>query len=518
MMMLAAATLVVALACSVGEPAAGGRPEPDTRSAGAVDTAAAERVATPNDVRAAASLLERAGAAYEHAALDSALEFASRVMVTYGGTPAAAEARWVAARAAFSLGRYAEARTLAERYADDRGVREGAADTARTLATLAGDAMQPPTGPAVVGAVLPRTGSRILVRYADWVLDGIRLAVQEAERRQGRRIELVVADDAGGARTREAMAEVEGRGAVAVVGPLMPQQLSVAAGARRDDRMVLVSPTIPVLAVRPPRTYTISGSDVRGAEDLGQYAAQLSLGRAAVLYLNTPEFQAQARAFALGFGEGGGRVVASVPYDSGTTTFGEHFDRVLNAVGAQAGSRPFALFVASPARDVPQIAPQVSFYGLDSLGVQVLGGDSWTGAAVRRIVPARDLEGVLAVSHFPPGQADGLASPSFVRLYEDTYRHSLNNQLPALGYDAANLVLQALPGRDLTPEMTARRFDFLAGVAGATGVLSVRDGQVIHTPYLVAIHDGELVTAPAPWEYGAPGSGRPPDTMGGSAP
>ncbi len=516
MKMLATAVVVAALACSVGEPPAAGRPGPGAGADSAGDrTAAAVEAPRPGDGEAAAELLERARAAYEATALDSALELAGRVAAAYPASAAAPDARWLAARSAYALGRYEDASTFASRVAASPELSPAATDSARTLAALAADAMKAPAGPALVGAVLPRTGSRILVRYADWVLEGIRLAVQEAERTQGRRIELVVADDGGGVRTRDAIAELERRGVAAVVGPLLPQQMLEAAAARRDDQLMLVSPTVPDLPQGLRRAYTVSGGDVQGAEELGRYAADLVRGRAAILYLNSPEYQRQASAFASSFGGRGGRVMATVPYDSGTTTFGDHLEGILAAVHAAPGERSFALFVAAPQRDVPQIAPQVSFYGLDSAGVQVFGGDSWTVAPVRRLVPDRDLEGVVAISHLPPGQADGLATPGFVHLYEGEYRHTLSNQLPALGYDAAHLLLQALPNRDVSPAATARGFGFLAGVQGATGVLSVRGGQVVHTPFLVVIRSGSLQPAPVPWEFATPAGAASADSVGG---
>ncbi|MFP4623515.1 MAG: ABC transporter substrate-binding protein, partial [Gemmatimonadota bacterium] len=279
-------------------------------------------------------------------------------------------------------------------------------------------------------------------------------------------------------------------------------------------------------------TYSISASDARGARELGRYAADVGLRQAAILYPRIPEFQRKAEAFAAEFEALGGEVRTMVPYDSGTTTFAGHMERIMAAVapgaampdsawpaGAAAGvaepgnsaawrgrvpQEPFALFVSAPQRDVPQIAPQVSFYGLDAAGAQVLGDEAWASAAVRRVVPKRDLQGVIAASRFPPERADAPADPAFVQAYEARYRRSLDNELPALGYDAAHLVLQALPNRMLTPSALARRFHFLAGIRGATGLLSVRSSEVVRTPYLVMIREGRLVPAPYPWEYEMP--------------
>ena len=522
------AMLLVAMSCTVGEtppepPAPGEEPV-------AAEPAAAERPeaeAPPADAEAvAADLLARARVAYEAGEMENALMLARQVLRDYAGTSSAEPARWLAARSAFALEEYEEAQRLSESYADtDPG--EAAEQEAEALAELAEDA-RAAAAPAKVGVVLPRSGSRILMRYADWLLEGIQIAVREAEQRQGREIELVVADDAGGA--AEAVRGLERQGALAIVGPMLPEELAAAAGARVNGEIVMVSPTVPEPPTDLPETFSVNGGDTRGAQELGAYAAAAGLRQAALLYPRTPEYERKARAFAAEYEARGGDVRATVPYDSGTTTFADHMRAILAAVspsggllrgeelptttapdsagleqpdaGAPAGPGAFALFVDAPDRDVRQIAPQVAFYGLDSAGVQVLGDAAWASAEVRRMVPARDLEGVVAASHFPPDRADAAADPAFIRLYESTYRRSLANQLPALGYDAANLVLQALPNRMLTPGAVARRFGLLTGIHGATGILSVRADRVIRTPYLVQIRNGELVPAPPPAELG----------------
>lgn len=584
------AFLVVALACSVGEaPVPAPVPAGDLNPTEAMDTARpageAEVADSAEDAAAAyraTDLLIQSQLAYEAARLDSSLALVDRVLADYPESMAAAPARWVGARAAFALGRYERALELAEAYADGQPAESTLGSRSRELARLAEDALATPSAEVpVIGVVLPRSGPRVLVRYADWVLEGIQLAVDQAQRQQGRPIQLVVADDSGGARTRQAVQELEDRGALAIVGPLMPRQLGPAADARRDSRLVMVSPTA-APSSSWPRTYTVRPGDSRGAQQLGRFAADVGFRQAAVLYARGPEYERKAEAFAVEYETLGGDVKAMVPYDSGTTTFGPHMNQILEAVAPEdtvvtgvwvdslialgflpdrvvadsmardtllmmidllrpdtaalldawpdtAGmasdtafdpwlgrpaQQPFALFVSGPQQDVPKIAPQVAFYDLDSAGVQVFGDEAWAAANVRRVTPRRDLEGVIVASPFPPGSGDGVADGAFVDAYEARYRRSLDNPLPALGYDAANLVLQALPNRMLTPDALGRRFGFLAGIHGATGELSVRAGKVVRRPYLVVIHNGELESAPFPWEYGMPKPlpPTPPDT------
>lgn len=525
--------LLVVLGCTVGETPPESPPPGPTVSQPEEGIEAGDPGPAPmagDDARAEA-LLDSARVAYEGVELELALSTAQEVLSRHGRTAAAVEAQWIAAQAAFGLGRYQEARQLARAYAEDQPSGSEAAEEARDLAQLAEDAMASgESAPAVIGAVLPRTGSRVLVRYGDLLLEGIELAVAEAERTLGRRVELIVADDEGGLRTREAVNELERRGALAIVGPMLPQQLASAARARSSSQLVLVSPTAPATPRQWSQLYSISAGDARGAEELGWYAADAGLRQATILHQGTPEYRRKAEAFAEAFRRAGGAVRVSVPYDSGTTTFESHLEQVLDAVGVPTGAgqrtlgqrvygdtaagapvagQPFALFVAAPEGDVPKIAPQISFYGLDTLGVQVFGDEAWASAGVRRVVPDRDLQGVVATSYFPPEWSDAVSDPQFVRLYEDRYRRSLTNPLPALGYDAAHLLVQALPNRRMSPAALARRFELLSGIRGATGLLSVRSDRIVRTPYIVLIRDGGLVPAPPPWSLGLPA-----DSMG----
>lgn len=545
-------------ACAVGEapprtPPGPSLEPPDTLG---VDTLGVVAVPPADEAEAAAAeLLAQGRLAYEAAELGEALDLSWRVVTDYPGTAVWPAASWLGARAAFALRHWTEALELAE--AATLSPSEATVEEARALAELARDELQPPSTAAVrLGVILPRTGSQFMVRYADWLLEGIQLAVSEAELREGRSIELIVADDRGGTATAEAVDDLERRGVLAIVGPLLPQQVPALADARRDRSLLTVSPTIPEHPAWP-YVFSVNTGDARGAQELGRFAAEAGLRQAALLYPRSAEYERKASAFAVEFEAMGGRVRTSVPYDSGTTTFADHMQRILQAVAPETPyaavvdsfgyplppaypqdtargpvpdygdpwfgrppQEPFALFVAAPDRDVRQIAPQLAFYGLDSAGVQVFGDEAWAGAAVRRMVPRQDLEGVIAASHFPPGRAESLADPDFVRRYEESYRRSLENQLPALGYDAANLVLNALPNRLATPGALTRRFSLLAGLRGATGTFSVRADRVVRTPYLVVIREGGLAPAPAPWEYRLPQPKPPlaPDSTGPGVP
>src|SRR5690606_36106180 len=82
---------------------------------------------------------------------------------------------------------------------------------------------------------------------------------------------------------------------------------------------------------------------------------------------------------------------------------------------------------------------------------------------------------------------------AFTQRYESTYRRTLNSELPALGYDAVRLLIQAL-GRDRpAPGDVAQRVSAISDLRGATGILSVQDRVLVRRPYLVRIEGGELI-------------------------
>lgn len=571
--------LTLALACRVGEVPV---PTPEAGPEVSADTA----VESPGpETSHAALLLEEARTALEVADAARALSLAREIRERYPDSEQATEALWVMARAEYSLGDYAAAAADARLYGDAFPETAPARREALKLVFAAEDAAGPAEGPPpVIGAILPRSGSPVLRRYGDWVLEGIRLAIQENEERLGRKIELVVVDDSASPyRAGELARELERQGAAAIIGPLLDPGLNAAAAARFDSDLVVISPTASALPPGERNAFALGASDTRGAQALASLTWDLGFERAAVVYPSMDPYRRKAQAFEVEFEALGGQIVASAPYDSGTTTFasplrtaqraaspvidttrpfrvvvdsfpGQH-DALWTALAASREApdttpaydpfrlfgvprdtapprdmfrpipplpvdtmlpdslvddtttyhmAPWALFVPAPPRDVRQIAPQVEFYGLDSTGVQVFGDASWTSPEVLRLVDPRALDRVMAASPLDPAEGAQGVSNDFIERYEAAYRRTLSNPLPALGYDAMRMVLASLPNRDVTARAVARRFAFIEGLRGATGVFSVYGNDIVRSPYLVEIRGGRLVPAPSPYAYVMP--------------
>lgn len=338
------------------------------------------------------------------------------------------------------------------------------------------------TGPVRIGVILPEGGAPTLQQYSQQVRAGLDIAFRDAAG-----IELVIVDDGGDERmAARRTRELEEQGVVAILGPLLGAAVDAAAAARSDPSLVLISPTA---SERPSgrNAFTLNASDARGGAALARYAVTRGHREVALLYPAGAEFREQAAAFRQGIQEGGGRIVADITWEPGTTTFAEPLER-LRVSNAQA------VFIAASERDIRQLAPQLAYYGVG--GVQVLGTDAWASEAVLARLDARVIEGVVAAVPFLP-TSDAVAWDEFVGLYEAAQRRTLDNPYPALGWDAARLVLGAI-GDEQRPSRAdiARRLGETDGFRGATGVLSLTDGVVTRRPFLVRIRAGRAELIP----------------------
>ncbi len=341
------------------------------------------------------------------------------------------------------------------------------------------------TNVALVGVILPQTGAAYMRQYGDLVLEGVRLAVQ-LQSPSSTKIELVVVDDGGNAdNDAQLVRQLEQRGAVAIIGPLLSGGVQHAVAARHDSALVVISPTASSVA-SARNTYSLNEEDVNGAAALAAYARGAGLTRVATLHSRATDVARQAHVFADEARRLGLTVVSEVPYDSGTTTFSRQ-------IHALVAAKPQAVFIPASDRDVKQIAPQLSYYGLTGVA-RILGGESWTSEEMLRTMDPKDLNGVVATT--PLLRTENPAWKTFVDGYESTYRRTLDNPYPALGYDAAAMVLSVTGGRARARDVS-RKLSTLRDFRGATGLLSVKDGKVSRRPFIVRIENRALIPVSA---------------------
>lgn len=332
-----------------------------------------------------------------------------------------------------------------------------------------------------VGALLPLGGSPAMRRFAERIEEGVRVALASAD--TAGRLALALHDDGGrpDVAATAARAVVED-GVLGLVGPLDGEALRAAASAG-EGRIPIVTPT----ALDPEgrdAVYSLAGPDPGAALALAEYAMASGFEQVVVVHPDTEEHATEARAFRERMLELGGSVLRILSYEPGSTYFQDHLETTSYLA-------PHALVLPVPPSDVSALAPQVSFFGLDTLGIRVLGTDAWTDETVLREVAPRHMDGVVVATSTPPsGEAPGLER--FREAYQDHFQRALRDPVAALGYDAASLLVEALRRGARTGAEMVEMLETIEDFPGATGILSVEDGRIVRRHHLACIHAGRL--------------------------
>lgn len=347
-----------------------------------------------------------------------------------------------------------------------------------------------PARPVVIGAILPLTGS--LAPYGHRLREGIELALAEHLRAGGDSVHFVVLDDAGSDDlAAERLAELEALGALAAIGPVSEHGLGAAAARRRDDDLVLVAPLAACTPDFGRNVFCLwfSTEDlVMLARRLAEFAVrEMRARRLAVIFSNDAAGLAQYRAFAEEAAYLGGEILGAEPYDPAATTFEGPLTRLRDM-------NPEALYaVAASPQAAIQLAPQISYYGLR--GIQIFGDPNWIDPEVIRRVQPRFLNGVVVASYLDRWLAES-GWHDFAMAYEIWYAKSLgDNLVSALAYDAASLLLEALPQSFGRRGGLAHSLRAAGPYRGATGTLRVLGEHVEREPRILEVRDGQVIRA-----------------------
>ncbi len=414
--------------------------------------------------------------------------------------PVFAELALVTAFAGDSGTSRAYARRAREAGAEGRAARMSAAVLSGDLSGL---------GPAapVIGVVLPFSGPPNNRAYAESFWEGVEVASAMAQR-TGVRVEVVREDNRG---TRLGSARgvraVASRGAVAILGPLRDSTVFEAAQAK-PSRVPLFSPT----ARRVPEAagvYSLGAASPLAARTLAGALAELGYASAALLHGSGYGETLEARVFRRAFATAGGRVERSVQYPSGVTTF-------IEPLGEVAALLPELLVVLATAAELELLAPQMSFMGLDTLGIQVAGTAAWSSPGVMNAVAQRHTDRVIAVSPSPPGSREETRE-AFRAEYENRFRKTLQSEVPAVGFDLFRIALAAYGEGIRRVGAAAGGAERVTRLRGATGIFSVVDGRLEREAFPVRIFEGALLPLDAVLPE-LPPRVPPPSSRNGSRP
>ncbi len=188
-----------------------------------------------------------------------------------------------------------------------------------------------------------------------------------------------------------------------------------------------------------------------------------------------PDLVDQAQAYAVGLAEQfvmnykkmGGTISTEQTYTGGATDFTAQLTSIRS-------SKPDVVYIPGYYTDVANIALQARKLGITA---PLLGGDGWDSEQLAKI--GKDaIEGCYYTNHYAPDQPDA-AVQTFIKSYKKEFGGSTPDGLAALGYDAANILFEAMRkaktpgGRDLRNAIADTK-DF-AGVTGKITINSNRD-------------------------------------------
>ncbi len=384
-------------------------------------------------------------------------------------------------------------------------------DAALAEAVLSGELPQDylPTREVTLGAVLPLQGAPALASFSELVLEGIEVAAVTAT---GRALDVRVAarDDGGDVgRTAAVVRELEAAGVAGIVGFLEEVSLEVAAGARVDG-VPLVSPTARAPGIAAEGVYSLEGVDSVGIHALARLAASRGYQRVAFIESTSPLSAEEADLFERELLRFGIPNVGRFAYEEGATFFEPQIQSARDALRedeiAALGLTeddtlhveildPVGVFVPVPAEDVELLAPQITHFGPDTLGIEVMGTRGWTDAETLRLVDSRHTDRVMATAAMGSG-ADAPGFLLFREAYEAYFQRTLVSAVPALGYDAALLILEALRRGARTPSGIVETLGGLEDVEGATGLFGLVDGRVVRRTQVVRVEERTLTPIP----------------------
>lgn len=340
-----------------------------------------------------------------------------------------------------------------------------------------------------IGGLAPLTGNVSI--YGIAVNNGVQLAIEEVNENGGvlgKQIEYIVYDEKG--ETVEATNAynrlVNDDKVVAVIGDVTSEpSIAVAQRAARDNMpLITASGTSADITKQGENVFRACFIDEVQGDLMGAFVANnLELKKAAILYNVSDNYsQGLTDAFTARCEEEGVEIVASENYSSTDTDFKTQLTKIKTA-GAEV------LYVPNYYNDNIMIVRQAKQVGLD---VPYLGGDGWDGVLSENVIGTEknDADGAYFTNHYAQDDPNEKLQ-SFLSAYREAYDMEAVS-FAALGYDAANMMIQAIEEAGNTDSDAI--IDAMKNLEyeGVTGNITFDDNNnPIKTVSIILIKDGE---------------------------
>ena len=325
-----------------------------------------------------------------------------------------------------------------------------------------------------IGAVECLTGSQASLDTPS--LNGAKLALKEVNEAGGvlgKKVELVVRDGKSDPATLAIVTEdLVGKGVVAITGLSDTTMVLAAApvAQRAGIPFVTSGATSPSLPSEVGNCLFLEpfGDNVQAAAAAEFAYNDLGARSVWILYDKAMDYTyLLQRYFDDRFTQLGGSIVFKDTYQTGDTDFRAQITRLKSL-----NKLPDILFIASGPDDIGTIVKQVRDMGVDT---PIVGGDGYDTPLLAEVAGPTDANNIYFTTHV------SLSSPGaqeFVNKYKQMFGHAPENAFAALGYDAFNLIINAIKRAGSTDPTAIR--DALAsthGFQGVTGTINYPKGK-----------------------------------------
>lgn len=340
--------------------------------------------------------------------------------------------------------------------------------------------------PIKIGHYGSLTGSE--ATFGQSTSQGIRLAIQEFNESgglNGRKIELIEYDTKGDAKEAGAVVTrlVARDHVVAVLGEVASGLSLAGAPVCQEAGVPMISPssTNPRVTKVGDMISRVCFIDPFQGFVCAKFAYEHQKARRIAILQDqaAPYSVGLADAFEEAFKKMGGTITTRQSYNGGD----QDFNARLTTIRA---TNPDMIFVPGYYTDVANIAIQARRLGIT---VPLLGGDGWDSVKLAEI-GGKNIEGSFYSNHYSH-QDPSPVIQDFIRKYQDEYG-SVPDGLAALGYDAANLLFDAmkrsksLQGKDLAAAIASTK-DF----KGVTGTITIdSERNAVKSAVIVVMKDG----------------------------
>ncbi len=309
-----------------------------------------------------------------------------------------------------------------------------------------------------IGAIMPMTGPVSL--YGTGTVNAIKIAVDEINKAggiNGKQIEFLYEDDEGKSdKSVLAYKKLVSQNKVDIIIGCLTSDCSLAvAPLAQADKIPMISTSSTNLKVTQAGDFIFRTCYLDPFQGTGcaNYAFK-DLGKktAAIMYDNANDYsKGLADAFEAAFTAAGGTISNKEAYTKGDTDFSAQLTKI-------KGSTPELLFLPDYYSTVSLIAKQVRSLGMAD--VVMMGGDGWDEIVNNA---GEEVVGCYYLNHFTADTTDPKGA-EFVAKYKAAYNNERPNALAVLGYDAMQIVAQAIKAAGSTDHQKVR--DAMAAVEG----------------------------------------------------